>query len=81
MQRIGAWLSAIVCLLSLACSPGFAADPSSVPILLYHRLGPVTPAEMTVTPPVFQGLLPLIQERGRTEQRRGGLQGRSRRWL
>jgi peptidoglycan/xylan/chitin deacetylase (PgdA/CDA1 family) len=64
MQRVGGWLSAIVCLLSLICSPGFAADPSSVPILLYHRLGPASPDEMTVTTPVFEAQLKLIQERG-----------------
>lgn len=65
MQRVGTWLSAIVCLLSLTCvSPGFAADPSAVPILLYHRLGPVSPDEMTVTTPVFEAQLKLIQERG-----------------
>ena len=64
MQRVGTWLSAIVCLLSLAWSSGFAADPSSVPILLYHRLGPVSPDEMTVTTPVFEAQLKLIQERG-----------------
>ena len=64
MRRVGGWLSAIVCLLSLTCSPGFAADPSSVPILLYHRLGPVSPDEMTVTTPVFEAQLKLIQERG-----------------
>ena len=64
MQRVGGWLSALVCLLSLICSPGFAADPSSVPILLYHRLGPASPDEMTVTTPVFEAQLKLIQERG-----------------
>jgi len=61
MRRIGSWL---VSLLLLACSPGFAADPSAVPILLYHRLGPVSPDEMTVTTPVFEAQLKLIQERG-----------------
>jgi len=69
MRRVGGWLSAIVCLLSLTClslssSLGFAADPSYVPILLYHRLGPVSPDEMTVTTAVFEVQLKLIQERG-----------------
>jgi len=64
MQRAGGWLSAIVSLLLLTGSPGFAADPSSVPILLYHRLGPVSSDEMTVTTPVFEAQLKLIQERG-----------------
>ena len=61
MRRIVGWL---VSLLLLACSPGFAADPSAVPILLYHRLGPVSSDEMTVTTPVFEAQLKLIQERG-----------------
>src|SRR5919201_1214711 len=61
MRRIGSWL---VSLLLFACSPGFAADTSAVPILLYHRLGPVSPDEMTVTTPVFEAQLKLIQERG-----------------
>ncbi len=61
MRRIGRWL---VCLLLLASSSGFAADPSAVPILLYHRLGPVSSDEMTVTTPVFEAQLKLIQERG-----------------
>jgi peptidoglycan/xylan/chitin deacetylase (PgdA/CDA1 family) len=61
MRRIGSWL---VSLLLLVGSPGFAADPSAVPILLYHRLGPVSPDEMTVTTPVFEAQLKLIQERG-----------------
>jgi peptidoglycan/xylan/chitin deacetylase (PgdA/CDA1 family) len=61
MRRIGSWL---VALLLFVGSPGHAADPSSVPILLYHRLGPVSPDEMTVTTPVFEAQLKLIQERG-----------------
>ncbi len=64
MPHAGGWLTAIVSLLLLIGSPGRAADPSSVPILLYHRLGPVSPDEMTVTTPVFEAQLKLIQERG-----------------
>ena len=64
MPHVDRWLTAIVCLLVLISSPGHAADPSSVPILLYHRLGPVSSDEMTVTTPVFEGQLKLIQERG-----------------
>jgi hypothetical protein len=64
MPRVGRWLTAIVSLLLLIGSPGHAADPPSVPILLYHRLGPVSPEEMTVTTPVFEAQLRLIQERG-----------------
>jgi peptidoglycan/xylan/chitin deacetylase (PgdA/CDA1 family) len=54
----------MVCLMVVISSPGHAADPSSVPILLYHRLGPVSPDEMTVTTPAFEAQLKLIQERG-----------------
>ena len=60
----GTWLTALTTVLLFICSPGQAADPSSVPILLYHRLGPVSPDEMTVTTPVFEAQLKLIQERG-----------------
>jgi peptidoglycan/xylan/chitin deacetylase (PgdA/CDA1 family) len=63
MPLVGRWLIVIVLLLFVG-SPGHAADPSSVPILLYHRLGPVSPDEMTVTTPVFEAQLKLIQERG-----------------
>src|SRR5437867_3535530 len=63
MPLVGRWLIVIVLLL-FAGSPGHAADPSSVPILLYHRLGPVSTDEMTVTTPVFEAQLKLIQERG-----------------
>jgi len=66
MLRVGRWFAAICSLLLLTCSSAHAADPSSVPILLYHRLGPVSPDEMTVTTPVFEAQLKLIQERGYT---------------
>ncbi len=64
MPHFGRWLKAIICLLMLISSPGHAADPSSVPILLYHRLGAVSSNEMTVTTPVFEAQLKLIEERG-----------------
>lgn len=64
MPHVGRWLTAIVCLLVLISPPGHAADPPAVPILLYHRLGPVSPDEMTVTTSVFEAQLKLIQERG-----------------
>ena len=35
-----------------------------VPILLYHRFGPALTDEMTVTTPVLESQLRLIQERG-----------------
>ncbi|WP_428668415.1 polysaccharide deacetylase family protein [Reyranella sp.] len=44
--------------------PASAAEPTlHVPILLYHRFGPALTDEMTVTTPVFEGQLRLIQER------------------
>src|SRR4029453_15183011 len=58
------WLTAVLALVSFSCLPAHAADQPSVPILLYHRLGPVSPDEMTVTTPVFEAQLKLIQERG-----------------
>jgi len=61
---LGRRLASICCLLLLFLSPSHAADPSSVPILLYHRLGPVSPDEMTVTTPVFEAQLKLIQDNG-----------------
>ena len=61
---LGRKLASICCLLLLSLSPSHAADPSSVPILLYHRLGPVSPDEMTVTTPVFEAQLKLIQDNG-----------------
>jgi peptidoglycan/xylan/chitin deacetylase (PgdA/CDA1 family) len=64
MLHAGRWLTAIVSLLLLFGSPAHAADPPSVPILVYHRLGPVASDEMTVTTPVFEAQLKLIQERG-----------------
>lgn len=64
MPYVGRWLTAIVCLLVFISSPGHAADPSSVPILLYHRLGPASSDEMTVTTSVFEAQLKLIGERG-----------------
>lgn len=64
MPRVGRWLMAIVGLLVLTSSPSHAVDPPSVPILLYHRLGPVSTDEMTVTTAVFEAQLKLIQERG-----------------
>jgi peptidoglycan/xylan/chitin deacetylase (PgdA/CDA1 family) len=56
------WLLAVLSLLSLTCPSLHAAEPPSVPILLYHRLGPVSPDQMTVTTPVFEAQLKLIQE-------------------
>lgn len=64
MLRVSRWLIAIWFLLSLTYAPARAADPPSVPILLFHRLGPVSPDEMTVTTSVFETQLKLIRERG-----------------
>ena len=67
MRRpVGGWLGAIVSVLFLLSPPGEAAEPPplSVPILLYHRLGPALTDDMTVTTPVVESQLKLIQERG-----------------
>ena len=67
MRRpVGGWLGAIVSVLFLLSPPGQAAEPPphSVPILLYHRLGPALTDDMTVTTPVVESQLKLIQERG-----------------
>src|SRR5262249_54229461 len=49
---------------SVLSAPSIAADPPplSVPILLYHRLGPAVADDMTVTTPVVEGQLKAIQE-------------------
>ncbi len=42
-----------------------AADPTlHVPVLVYHRFGPAVTDDMTVTTPVFEAQVRLIQERG-----------------
>ena len=69
MMRFGGSLlaAATAALMSLfLCSSSQAADPPplSVPILLYHRLGPVAADAMTVTTPVFESQLKLMQEHG-----------------
>ena len=67
MRRlVGGWLGAIVSVLFLLSPPSEAAEPPplSVPILLYHRLGPTLTDDMTVTTPVVESQLKLIQERG-----------------
>src|SRR5712664_1348436 len=66
MRLVGGWLGAIVSVLFFLSPPSEAAEPPpiSVPILLYHRLGPVLTDDMTVTTPVVESQLKLIQERG-----------------
>jgi peptidoglycan/xylan/chitin deacetylase (PgdA/CDA1 family) len=65
---MGRWLALLVTALvtsSFLCPAGEAAEPPlNVPILLYHRLGPVLTDDMTVTTPVVESQLKLIQERG-----------------
>jgi peptidoglycan/xylan/chitin deacetylase (PgdA/CDA1 family) len=64
IRLVGIWLATVVSLASLLCSPANAADqPLSVPILLYHRLGPAVTDDMTVTTAVVESQLKLIQER------------------
>lgn len=67
MRRVvGGWLGALVSVLLFLSLPSLAEEPPplSVPILLYHRLGPAVTDEMTVTTPVVESQLKLIQERG-----------------
>jgi len=65
---MGRWLALLVTALvtsSFLCPASEAAEPPlNVPILLYHRLGPVLTDDMTVTTPVVESQLKLIQERG-----------------
>lgn len=45
--------------------PAAAAEPTlQLPILLYHRFGPVVTDDMTVTTPVFEDQLQLIEKQG-----------------
>lgn len=60
-------LSRTVLMFALACGTMAAiaaADTAPrVPILLYHRLGPVVGDSMTVTTPVFEAQLNLLRQR------------------
>ena len=57
-------LAAIPAALLLGCPPSEGAEPLRVSILVYHRFGPTLTDDMTVTTPVFEGQLRLVQERG-----------------
>jgi peptidoglycan/xylan/chitin deacetylase (PgdA/CDA1 family) len=66
-------LAALPAAFLLSSSPGRTAEPPAtprrmgdvrVPILLYHRFGPVLTDEMTVTTPVFEAQLREIAQRG-----------------
>jgi peptidoglycan/xylan/chitin deacetylase (PgdA/CDA1 family) len=59
LLTVFAFTSSFVCPASAAEEP-----PLNVPILLYHRLGPVLTDDMTVTTPVVESQLKLIKERG-----------------
>ena len=65
-RLLGDWLAALAAVLLFIGPPSQAAEPPplSVPILLYHRLGPALTDDMTVTTPVVESQLKLIQERG-----------------
>jgi len=67
MRRLlAALLAGLVVTSSFICRASEAAEPPplNVPILLYHRLGPVVTDEMTVTTAVDESQLKLIKERG-----------------
>ena len=63
-----AFTAAVMAAASFLTVSAQAADPPplSVPILLYHRLGPVVADEMTITTPVVEAQLKAIQEHGYT---------------
>jgi peptidoglycan/xylan/chitin deacetylase (PgdA/CDA1 family) len=64
-RRVGGLLSAAVAALLLICPSGAKAEPPlRTSILTYHRFGPALTDDMTVTTPVFESQLRLIQERG-----------------
>jgi peptidoglycan/xylan/chitin deacetylase (PgdA/CDA1 family) len=61
------WLASLIAALIWLPAPSQAAEPTlSVPILLYHRLGPAVTDDMTVTTPVVEAQLKAIQDRGYT---------------
>ena len=65
-RLLWAWQTVLIAALWLIPAIGRAAEPTplSVPILLYHRLGPVAADEMTVTTPVVEAQLKEMQEGG-----------------
>ena len=74
MRHVVGWFATVVAVLALAGASVLAADPpatasraaeaGAVPILLYHRLGPVSHDEMTVTTPVVEAQLKAIVDNG-----------------
>jgi len=61
------WLASLIAALVWLSAPSQAAEPPlSVPMLLYHRLGPAVTDDMTVTTPVVESQFKAIQERGCT---------------
>jgi peptidoglycan/xylan/chitin deacetylase (PgdA/CDA1 family) len=56
-------LAVLVCLLSWI-APSVAVSAGGVPILLYHRFGPVVADSMTITTPVFESHLKHLSENG-----------------
>ena len=63
-----AWLTLSIALFPVQPTIAQPVDPPplSVPILLYHRLGPVAADQMTVTTPVVEAQLKAIQDGGHT---------------
>jgi peptidoglycan/xylan/chitin deacetylase (PgdA/CDA1 family) len=62
------WLTLLTAMSSIAPALSQSAElpPLSVPILLYHRLGPVAADQMTVATPVVEAQLQAIQDGGYT---------------
>ena len=60
-------ITAVVLSLLALCSPAApAAENFSIPILLYHRLGPTVADGMTITTPVFEAHMKYLRDNGYT---------------
>ncbi len=60
-------ITAVVLSLLVLCSPAApAAENFSIPILLYHRLGPTVADGMTITTPVFEAHMKYLRDNGYT---------------
>jgi peptidoglycan/xylan/chitin deacetylase (PgdA/CDA1 family) len=58
------FVSAVLACLLAWIIPSGAASAGGVPILLYHRFGPVVADSMTITTPVFESHLKYLSENG-----------------
>ncbi len=65
-QRLGYFLGVILLVLGLGGPHAWAQDQVSVPILLYHRLGPTVADSMTTTTAVFTAQMQWLKDNGYT---------------